>query len=195
MRKIIQIFVVLSALAAMFASCDENKSYAELLDEEDEAIDAFFVDKILINEVPADSVFITLKDVPNNDTALVPYYKMDKDGNTYMQVLNAGDMDNRFIQGEDVNIRYKRVNLKALMSGSNPTPEGNINPMNAVVIRFGNTSLPGTTQYGLGVQVPLMYLGDECEVNMVIRSKYGFSAELTYVLPYLFNTRYYKSKS
>ncbi len=194
MKKITRYLIALCAILPTIVSCDESKSYAELLDEENEAIEAFLADKILINEVPADSVFITLKDVPNNDTLLVPYYKMDRDGNTYMQVLDAGDMNDRFEKGEDVNIRFLRTNLKSLMAGSNPTPEGNTNPSDAVIIRFGDTSLSTTTQYGLGVQVPLLYLGNECRVNMVVRSKYGFSSETTYVIPYLFDIRYYKSK-
>ncbi len=194
MKKFTQVFVAFSLLATLFASCNDGKSYAELLEEEDEAVNAFFADKIVSNQIPVDSVFITLKDVPDNDTLAVPYYKMDKDGNVYMQVLDAGFMDDRFEQGEDVNIRFIRTDLKALMSGSNPTPEGNTNPLDVVTIRFGNTTLSSTTQYGEGIQVPLSYLGNECKVNLVIRAKAGFTSETSYVLPYLFNVNYRKSK-
>ncbi len=195
MKKRFQIVALLSMLVALFASCDDSKSYAELLEEEDEAIKAFFADKWVINEVPADSVFITLADA-KGDTLKVPYYKMDRDGNTYMQVLDAGEKDDRFEVNDYVNVRFERFNLKELMSGSNPTSEGNTNPLDPIKIRFGSTSLTSTTQYGLGIQVPLQYLGDYCKVNLVVRSKYGFTSEVSYVIPYLYKSiSYIKSQS
>jgi hypothetical protein len=59
--------------------------------------------------------------------------------------------------------------------------------------RFGNTSLSSSTQYGTGVQVPLQYLGIDCEVNIVIKSQYGFTSEISNVIPYMYNLRYFKS--
>ncbi len=194
MKKKFQIFAMLTLLVVGFASCDDSKSYAELLEEEDKAINAFLADKWVINDIPADSVFITLDD--KKDTLSVPYYKMDRDGNTYMQVLDAGNKDNRFKKDDYVNIRFERIDLKALMSGSNPTPSGNSDPSDEIKIRFGSTSLTSTTQYGIGIQVPLYFLGDECKVNLVVRSKYGFAGETSYVIPYLYKPiSYIKSKS
>ena len=124
MNKLARIFLFLTAALFLLSSCNDGKSYADLLKEEDRAVKAFLANKIVINEIPADSVFITLQDVPDNDTLAVPYYKLDNDGNVYMQVLEAGDLDDRFEKGDDVNLRFLRYDLKALVNGENPTPMG-----------------------------------------------------------------------
>lgn len=194
MNKLAQVLFVLFAGVTLLSSCDDSKSYADLLKEEDKAMKTFLADKIVINEIPADSVFISLQDVPNNDTLAVPYYRLEPDGNVYMQVLDPGIMDDRFEKGEDVNIRFLRYDLKALVNGENPVGAGNSNPSDYITIRFGETTLPSTTQYGSGIQYPMYFLGNECKVNLLIRAKYGFTAETSYVLPYLYCIQYNKSK-
>lgn len=193
MNKLAQLLFVFLASVVLLSSCDDSKSYADLLKEEDKAVKAFLADKIVYNEIPADSVFITLQDV-NNDTLQVPYYRLDTDGNVYMQVLGTGDMDNRFEKGNEVAIRFLRYDLKALMNGDNPTPDGNSNPADYITIRFGETTLPSTTQYGSGIQYPMYFLGDECHVNLLIRAKAGFTSEMAAVMPFLYDIRYYKTK-
>lgn len=194
MKKLAQVLFVLFAGVALLSSCKDSKSYADLLKEEDKAVKAFLADKIVINEIPADSVFISLQDVPNNDTLAVPYYKLDTDGNVYMQVLEPGDMNDRFEKGNDVNLRFLRYDLKALVAGSNPDPVGNTNPSDYITIRFGETTLSSTTQYGTGIQYPMYFLGNECRVNLLIRAKAGFTAETSTVMPYLYYIQYNKSK-
>ena len=194
MNKLAQVLIVLFAGVTLLSSCNDGKSYADLLKEEDKAVKTFLADKIVINEIPADSVFISLQDVPNNDTLAVPYYKLDTDGNVYMQVLEPGDMNDRFEKGNDVNLRFLRYDLKALVAGSNPSPVGNTNRSDSITIRFGETTLSSTTQYGTGIQYPMYFLGNECRVNLLIRAKAGFTAETSTVMPYLYYVQYNKSK-
>lgn len=194
MNKLAQVLLILFVGITLLSSCNDGKSYADLLKEEDKAVKAFLADKIVINEIPADSVFISLQDVPDNDTLAVPYYKLDTDGNVYMQVLEPGYMDDRFEKGNDVNLRFLRYDLKALVNGENPDPVGNTNPADYITIRFGETTLSSTTQYGSGIQYPMYFLGNECRVNLLIRAKAGFTAETSTVMPYLYYIRYNKSK-
>lgn len=189
MVKIARILFVFFTVMMVLSSCDNGKSYADLLKEEDKAVKAFLADKKVEN-IPADSVLITF----NNDTLAVPYYRLDDDGNVYMQVLDAGIQDDRFEKGNDVNIRFLRVDLKALMNGENPDPVGNTNPADYITIRFGETTLSSTTQYGTGIQYPMYFLGNECKVNLLIRAKLGFTAETSTVIPYLYTISYNKSK-
>ena len=193
MVKIARILFVFFTVMMVLSSCDNGKSYADLLKEEDKAVKAFLADK-KVEDIPADSVFVTLQDVGNNDTLAVPYYRLDDDGNVYMQVLDAGIQDDRFEKGNDVNIRFLRVDLKALMNGENPDPVGNTNPADYITIRFGETTLSSTTQYGTGIQYPMDFLGNECKVNLLIRAKLGFTAETSTVIPYLYTISYNKSK-
>ena len=193
MVKIARILFVFFTVMMVLSSCDNGKSYADLLKEEDKAVKAFWADK-KVKDIPADSVFVTLQDVGNNDTLAVPYYRLDDDGNVYMQVLDAGIQDDRFEKGNDVNIRFLRVDLKALMNGENPDPVGNTNPADYITIRFGETTLSSTTQYGTGIQYPMYFLGNESKVNLLIRAKLGFTAETSTVIPYLYTISYNKSK-
>lgn len=65
------------------AACDDSKSYSELLEDEDKAVNSFLANQKVINEIPADTVFETGEDAP--------YYRIEPEGNVYMQVINAGD--------------------------------------------------------------------------------------------------------
>ena len=148
MNKLAQVLIVLFAGVTLLSSCNDGKSYADLLKEEDKAVKTFLADKIVINEIPADSVFISLQDVPNNDTLAVPYYKLDTDGNVYMQVLEPGDMNDRFEKGNDVNLRFLRYDLKALVAGSNPSPVGNTNPSDYDSLRRNYPVVDHSIRYG-----------------------------------------------
>ena len=171
--------------------------------------------KIEGNKLPSDTRLVWLYGGPNNkrfsregdmgvdapdcfdlkpDYCVDNVYRLDDDGNVYMQVLDAGIQDDRFEKGNDVNIRFLRVDLKALMNGENPDPVGNTNPADYITIRFGETTLSSTTQYGTGIQYPMYFLGNECKVNLLIRAKLGFTAETSTVIPYLYTISYNKSK-
>ena len=38
------------------------------------------------------------------------------------------------------------------------------------------------------------YLGVECEVNLIIKSQFGFTNEISYVLPFFYHVRYFHSQ-
>ena len=54
MVKIARILFVFFTVMMVLSSCDNGKSYADLLKEEDKAVKAFLADKIVINSIPAD---------------------------------------------------------------------------------------------------------------------------------------------
>ncbi len=62
----------------------------------------------------------------------------------------------------------------------------------AASFRFGNYTLSSSAQWGSGVQLPLSYVGMESEVNLVIKSQYGLSSEISQVIPFFYNVRYFK---
>ena len=45
-----------------------------------------------------------------------------------------------------------------------------------------------------GVQVPLIYLPLDCEVNLIVKSQMGRYDEISTVIPFLYNLRYFKSQ-
>ena len=54
--------------------------------------------------------------------------------------------------------------------------------------------LPSSAQWGYGLQYPLLFLGVECEVNLIIKSQFGFTNEISYVLPFFYHVRYFHSQ-
>lgn len=133
----------------------------------------FMAQHKVVSEVPADSVFEYGEDAP--------YYRMDDEGFIYMQVLKPGDLKNKAKKDQQIYFRYLRTNIQEMYDGLNPTPSGNANNVgtgNAASFRFDNTELPTTLAWGSGIQVPLRYLGLDCEVNIVIRSYYGIQNEM-----------------
>lgn len=183
---------VLLALAVLLltAGCENDQSYADRLNEERNAVNAFLANHRVVMSVPEDSVFEVGPDAP--------YYRVDTDGNVYMQVLNAGDRANdRARKGTPIYFRYSRYNLATwYASGSWVIYSGNETSMDQTPCSFnyGDYTLPSSSQWGYGLQFPLLYLGVECEVNLVIKSQYGFTGEISYVMPFFYHVRYFHSQ-
>ncbi len=183
-------FVGLLAVILLLAACENDQSYADRLNEERNAVNAFLANHRVVMNVPKDSTFEVGPDAP--------YYRVDVDGNVYMQVLDAGDRaHDKVKQGEPIYFRYSRYNLSTwYANGTWTVYSGNETSMDQTPCSFnyGDYSLPSSSQWGYGLQFPLLYLGVECEVNLVIKSQYGFTGEISYVMPFFYHVRYYHSR-
>ena len=190
MKKIYCISMLLGLFAlTVLTACNNDQSYADRLNDERNAVNAYLANHRVVMSVPKDSVF----EVGPN----APFYRVDVDGNVYMQVLDAGDRANDKVKpGEPIYFRYSRYNLATwYASGTWTEYSGNESSMDAVScsFKYGDYSLPSTSQWGYGIQFPLLFLGVECEVNLIIKSQYGFTSEISYVLPFFYHIRYYHS--
>lgn len=179
--------------SVMMQSCDDGKSYAEMLTEENKAVNLFLVDQKVVGSVPADSIF----QVGNQ----APYYQLDDEGNIFMKVLALGEEGN-VEEGQQVIFRFRRTNLMYYYPGANIENldwEGNNdNPVsNISSFRYGDYTLPSSAQWGSAIQLPLSFkqiqLGSR--VMLVIKSQYGWSDEITYVQPYLYEISYNRRES
>lgn len=171
--------------AVAYTSCDDTKSYAELLKEEDKAVEKFLSNYTVVNTIPADNNFQV--------GTSAPYYKLDEDGYVYMQVLDKGDAG-MATYNEVIYFRYSRLNLLIWASDGDQVPTGNDSSLaSPYSFNFENTMLSSTTQYGTGIQQPLYYLNKNCRVNLIIKSKAGSSNDLVSVTPYLYEIRYFPS--
>ena len=182
-------FFVVAVLAMIsLQSCEKTRSYSELLNDENMAVNRFLADQWVIASIPADSVFeVGLE---------APYYQLDEDGNIYMQVLDSGSGEK--VEEEDqVYFRFTRYNLSNYKGDLNALyKEGNQEDLtqSATSFRYGNYTLPSSSQWGSGIQLPLAFLPLNSHVNLVIKSQFGWTKEVSYVIPYLYNIRYYPSQ-
>ncbi len=174
MMKITKIITRCLPIASMsigvmwgLSSCDDSKSYAELLTDEAHAINSFLANQNVILDLPKDDDFVTGPDAP--------YYRLDD---------------------ELIYFRFTRYNLYNYDAAKNELLDGWGNSddlsMGSSSFRFGNYTLSSSSQWGSGIQMPLNYVGMESEVNIVIRSQYGLSSEISQVMPYVYNMRYFK---
>ena len=124
--------------------------------------------------------------------------RIDPDGNVYMQVINPGDRKNdRAKKSQTIYFRFTRFNLEEWYStGVMGASSGNETDMSQTPTSFlyKDFTLATSSQWGYGLQLPLDFLGAECEVNLVIKSQYGWTSEISYVQPYLYHVRYFHSQ-
>lgn len=192
--------LVAVGVSALVTSCEDSKSYAELLADENKATNLFLVNQRVEMSIPADTVF---------ETGInAPYYQLDEEGNVFMQVLDPGTPGNKVEYDELIYFRFMRYSLyNYIWDGKTPNTsgyygsftegDGNDNNMTTVntSFRFGNTSSQSSTQWGDGIQMPLIFLPIDCNVNIVIKSQYGLTSEQGNVIPYLYSIRYFKPQT
>lgn len=213
MKKLSIILSALIAMTALLSSCKDKESYADLLRDENYAVNAYLVNYPLITSVPADRHFISTEDIKkstefqaeygNLDDAgqtaqavkLTPFYRMDDDGYVYMQVINPGYGD-MAEEDDQIWFRFTRYNLALEYKYGSTEPSGNETDIASTPtsFRYKNTTLTSTTQWGTGIQVPLQYLPLNCQVNLIVKSYLGPVEEVSSVYPYLYNIRYFPSK-
>ncbi len=192
-KRIIKSLMALAAgiLLMPLAGCNDDKSYSDMLREEEIAVNWYLAKNNVEVNIPEDSVFISGSDAP--------FYKMNGDGTVYMRVVNPGDMKKRPKKGDTVYFRFMSLDIKAYYDGGSPDAwDGNAwnmgSALNGTKLIYGNNTLQSTTQYGSGIQVPLDYLGYNCEVDLIVKSIEGFSGNISQCIPYLYKIRYFKAE-
>ncbi len=183
LRKILT-FAICAAFLWGFSSCKDSKSYAELLNEETKSVNSFLADQNVILDVPADSVFEYGFDAP--------FYRIDPDGNVFMQVIDPGETE-KVKDDALVFFRFTRYNLNEYaLTGELGTGSGNSENigLGSASFRFNNFTLSTSSQWGNGLQMPLNFLGFNSRVRIVIKSQFGLSSEISQVIPYLYDIRY-----
>lgn len=158
-----------------------------MLREEEHAVNWWLAQHRVEIDIPEDSKFEVGPDAP--------FYKLDEDGNVYMQVINPGT-DSRPVKGDKVYFRFMRTNINTLYNGGEAIPEGNAENLGQYgpsSFIFQNYDLTSTLQYGEGIQQPLYYLGYDSEVNLVLKSYNGFTEDQPECTPYVLNIRYFKA--
>lgn len=204
MNKPLKHILLLPLLLLATSACNDKESYADLLNDENQAVNDFLANYPVIGSIPADSAFTTMTDIMADHPSisredavkLTPFYRMDDDGYVYMQVLNAGTAGNKAADNQLIYFRFTRWNLGVAYKYGMWESSGNSSDLGTTTtsFRFLNTSLQSSTQWGEGIQTPLKFLPINCEVNLVIKSYLGPTDEVSAVYPYLYSVRYFPSK-
>ena len=181
-KKLCLYVVAALGVALSTTSCEDGKSYADLLNEQDRYVNNFLSDNTVVLDIPSDTVFIYGENAP--------YYRLDEDGNMYMQVIEPGTKHNMVEDNEQIYFRYTRYALANYNNGKLPTGAGNNVTLGPAWFRYNNYQLQSSAEWGIGIQTPLKYLPVDCKVNIVIKSEYGITSESSYVQPYLWTLTY-----
>ena len=192
MRFSKQTMLLLIVAVASLASCSDSQSYSDRLNSERHATNAFLRQFEVINEVPADTVFRTGTDAP--------YYRIDPDANVYMQVINAGNRKaDKAKPSETIYFRYTRYNIltwysTGVLSAYSDNATDNMSTT-ASYFSYEDFTLPASSQWGYGLQLPLQFIGvEDSEIWLLVKSQYGFTSEIGYVQPFLYHIRYFHSQ-
>ena len=183
MKKIIRVILPLIVAALSMVSCEDTKSYAELLAEENQIVNRFLVQHRVEEFFPEDF------EVGEN----APYYRVDSSGDVYMQVLQKGN--GTYPQTNDrVYFRYMSYDLASYVVGGENHGSGNADDVGSTAATFfllDNYSVSESSTYGTGIQIPAKLLGYESKVNIVVKSQSGPSSIMSYVMPFLYTVSYY----
>lgn len=181
--------MAIAMLGVTAMSCNDGKSYAELLTDETHAVNAFLSNHRVQLGIPEYDEIETGADAP--------FYRLDEEGNVYMQVLSKGNKDMMIKDDDLVYFRFTRNSLFLYDVATGEFPEegwGNSEDLTvgSASFRYNNYTLTSSSQWGSGLQLPLSVLGLGCRVNLVIKSQYGLSNEISQVVPfYYYDVRYF----
>jgi len=178
-----------AALLSGLASCSSGESYTSLLNGERNACNMYLANQRVINEIPKDTIFEEGEDAP--------FYRLDDEGQVYMRVIRSGERSDTATLSEKIYFRYTRYSLDYWYDeGELVTYDTNMQDMSAssAYFKFLDYSTEDSSKWGVGIQMPLWYLGVGSEVWLVVKSQYGLTNEISYVTPFLWHIRYYHSK-
>lgn len=200
MRKIF-LFLGFALVAFSFiVSCDDGKTYAEMMEEEKKLIENFMKDSsfVVLDQFPQDTVF------GKNE-----FYRFD-DG-LHMNIIDRGSGAS-FEDGMEITVRFTEINLSSgvIISNMKSSSQGT----NPDVFRYqvSGSSKGGTFIYENDSEYPLMmtiyssssvpagwlepldYLKDGASVKLIVPHKLGQSDASYYVYPCYYEIQYGISK-
>lgn len=203
MKKLLLIFFSLLAFGYIFQACDNTKTYAEMLDEEKDAVNAF-IQKHNIKVISEDEF---KEKGYTTDTEKNEYVSFLSNG-IYMQIVSKGVEGDTIRNNNVVAVRFVETDIK-----TNDTTSFNVvlpgfenNPMYYTypdVFRYvdnGSTvagvflegsmyATYSTTDVPPGWLVALRYVTNYGHVKMIVPSKMGHQTASKYVNPYFYDLR------
>lgn len=198
MKKILPFIFALMALSAIFYACDDTKTYAEKMEEEDEAIEAFIRDSSIT--VISQSEFYandSVTDVSKNE-----YVQLAS--GVFMQIVDKGseNLADTIRPNEVVLVRFSEYSLfdKAITVSNLETPymvdEFRYTVTSSSIAGIFSTANVGAMYYyyssttvPAGWLAALAYVRDGAHVKLIVPHKMGHDVALSNVYPYFYDLR------
>ncbi len=196
MKKLTLFFLSLLALGLSFQACDDNKTYAEMLEEEKDGINDFIKKNGF--KVISQSEFYA----QDSTTAENEFVQLTS--GVYMNILSKGSENeaDTVKSNDEVLVRFMEYSIL-----DKDTTLSNLNAAETVdAFRYTVTSssIAGTFLQGYmmsyysspavpaGWLVPLSYVRDRAHVRLIVPSKMGHQTAMQYVYPYYYDIRKYQ---
>lgn len=197
MKKIISLFLLSIVCGSVFVACSDSKTYAEMLEDEQNAISQYIRDNKI--QVITASQF----EANGNVTDLDKNEYVQLSNGVYMQIVDKGKVDADSIKNRDVvTVRFVEYDIM-----EKDTTNGNINaPLMLDVFDYSITGTYASGQFRQGAMAeyvsyygngslqvpegwitPLRFIRDKAHVKLIVPSKVGHSNAMQYVTPYYYD--------
>lgn len=203
MKKLLLLFFSLLATGYIFQACDNTKTYAEMLDEEKDAVNAFIRKhniKVISEEEFKSKGYTT--DITRNE-----YVSFPSNG-IYMQIVDKGEDKDTIRNNNVVAVRFVEADVKTndttcfnvVLPGFEEYSNYYTYPDVFRYVETGTTVagvfLEGsmyakytTTDVPPGWLIALKYVTNYGHVKMIVPSKMGHQTASKYVNPYFYDIR------
>ncbi|MBQ8502407.1 MAG: DUF4827 domain-containing protein [Bacteroides sp.] len=197
MKKLTLFFLALLAFSIGFQACDDTKTYAEMMEEEEDAIANFIREKGI--KVISQSEFHandSITDVDENE-----YVQLAS--GVYMQIVDRGSENpaDTVKNRDDILVRFMEYDI--LQQDTTLTNLYDVPLVDEFKYTVTSSSIAGIfTQgymlnyYGSSVPagwlVPLSYIRDKAHVRLIVPHKMGHSTAMSYVYPYYYDIQKYQ---
>lgn len=197
MKKLVLLFLSLLAFSFAFQACDDSKTYAEMLEEEDDAIAAFIRD----NDIQVISQTEFFNNDSTTDVSKNEYVQLSS--GVYMQIVDKGsaNLADTMKNNDEILVRFMEYSIL-----DKDTSLSNLNSVETVdefkyTITSSSIAAIFTQGYMYSVYgpsvpagwlVPLPYVRDMAHVKLIVPSKMGHSTAMQYVYPYFYDIKKYQ---
>ncbi len=201
MKRLNYLFVAMALCMGFFASCDDTKTYAELLQAEKDAISRFLDEENINPEfIKDDQIKTYFKDVDNFEEGATrlevgKWYHFEF--GLYMKINSLGDTAKMYrtdLNNPNIVIRYDSCyNLLDFKNLSSPSTNNLENYAAWVLTPWKKTNLNEPTSiFGVGFDFPVNFVGVGGEVSVIIPSKQNISEIAQAVVPFYYRNIEYK---
>lgn len=203
MKKLLLFFFSLLAFGYIFQACDNTKTYAEMLDEEKDAVNAFIRDnniKVISEDEFKAKGYTT-------DTAKHEYVSFVSNG-IYMQIVSKGVEGDTIRNNNEIAVRFVETDVKTnqityfnvVLPGYENDPRYYTYPdvfrykddsytVSGIFVEGGMPGNTGSTDVPPGWLVALKYVTNYAHVKLIVPSKMGYQEANRLVNPFFYDIR------